>query len=286
MGDRIKHFRAGLLLALSSTIVIWPISYWFPLSDYLASIAVEDFQDYKQSLQFIIGMYLMFFFLNVITAVFSATKTSHRLKFWLSLAPAGMLLVLPFVVVISIAFKLPEQGFFGVFQALYSLLRFNSAQLLWWVLVLTVLSVGLNVLAALIFKGATNPERVTRHLRNRYLIYAGVLLLAFAATVLVSATNSSVRASDRKACQDYSTLTLPEFDNQVDAYISNLRTLAEQTGSKNLKTQFVEFSDTSGEYLSLVVTEPDNSGKLAKYGQAITAVKMNIDIICSEFSVS
>jgi hypothetical protein len=286
VGDRIKHFRAGLLLALSSTIVVWPISYWFPLSDYLASIDVEDYADYKQSLQFIISIYLMFFFLNLITAGLSATKISHRLKFWLSLVPAAMLLVLPFAVVIPIALKFPEQGFFEVFQALYSLLRFNSPQLLWWVLVLTVLSVGLNVLAALVFKKATNPELVPRHLGNRYLIYVGVLLLAFAATVLVSTTNASIRASDRKACLDYSILSLPEFDNQVDAYISNLRTLAEQTGSKNLQTQFVEFSDTSREYLSLVVTTPDNSEKLAQYGESLSAVKGKIDIICSEFSVS
>jgi len=228
----------------------------------------------------------MFFFLNLITAAISATKTSHRLKFWLSLAPAGMLLVLPVVVVIPIALKFPEQGFFDVFQALYGLLRFNSPQLLWWVLILTILSVGLNVLAALIFKGATNPERVPRHLSNRYLIYAAAMLLLFMATVLLAMTNSSVRASDRQACLDYSTFALPKFDDQVDAYISNVKTLAEEAASKNLQTQFLEFSDASIEYISLAITEPNNSVKLAQYGQAITEVKLSLDSICSEFSIN
>jgi hypothetical protein len=282
VGDRIKHFRAGLLLVLSSTIIIWPISYWFPLSDFLAYIGIEDYADYKQSLQYIVGIYTMFFFLNLITAVFSATKTSYRLKFWLSLAPAVMLLVLPVVVVIPIALKFQEQGFFEVFQALYGLLRFNSPQLLWWVLTLTVLSAGLNVLAALIFKGATNPERVPRHLSNRYLIYTAAMLMLFVAMVLGAITNSSVRASDKQACLDYSTFALPKFDDQVDAYISNVKTLAEQAGSKNLQTQFLEFSNTSIAYLSLVSTQPNNSVKLAQYGQAITEVKVNIDSICSE----
>ena len=285
MGDRIKHYRAGLLLALSSIVIMWPISYWFPLADYLTAITIEDYADYKQTLEIIIGIYIAFFALNLITAGLSATKINHKFKFWLSLIPGVLLLVLPVLAVIPIAAKYPKQSFFEVFQALYSLLRFNSTQLLWWVLILTVISAAINVRAALIFRGATNPERVPKHLSNRYLIYAGVMLLVFAISALVSMNNASVRASDRKACLDYSALVLPEYDDQVDAYISNVRTIADQTGSKVLRTELTNFSDLSIEYLSLVITEPDNSAKLAQYGEAITATKDNINIICSEFSV-
>ncbi len=285
MGDRIKQFRAGLLLTLSSILLIVPMSYWFPLGEYLTSIDIEDYADFKQTLEVIIGIYFSFFILNLITAGLSATKINHKVKFWLSLIPAVVLLVLPVLLVIPIAAKYPKQSFFEVFQALYSLLRFNSTQVLWLVLILTALSVAINVRAALIFKSATNPEPLPKHLSNRYLVYAGVAFLVLAMTVLIGFGNASARDSDRKACIDYSALPLPEYDDQVETYISNVRSISSQSGSKELKTQFNNFSDLSIEYLSLVITEPDNAAKLAQYGEAISAIRENIDVICSGFSV-
>lgn len=285
MGDRAKHFRAGLLLALSSLVIMWPISYWFPFGEYLTAIGAEDYADYKQTLEIIIGIYITFFILNLVTAGLSATKINHKFKFWLSLAPAVILLVLPVLVVIPIAAKYPKQSFFEVFQALYSLLRFNSTQLFWLVLFLTVLSVVINVRAALIFKGATNPERLPNQLRNRYLIYLGVAALVFAITTLVILGNASARAADRKACLEYSALPLPEYDDQVETYISNVRLISAQSGSKELKTQFNNFSDLSIDYLSVVITEPDNATKLAQYGEAISALRTNIETFCSGLSV-
>ncbi|MEY3933792.1 MAG: hypothetical protein RLZZ606_391 [Actinomycetota bacterium] len=285
MSDRIKHLRAGLLLTLSSILLIVPISYWFPLGEYLTSIDIEDYADFKQTLEVIIGIYFTFFILNLITAGLSATKVNHKVKFWLSLIPAVVLLVLPVLLVIPIAAKYPKQSFFEVFQGLYSLLRFNSTQLLWLVLALTVFSVAINVSAALIFKSATNPERLPKHLSNRYLVYAGVAFLVLAMTVLIGFSNASARDSDRKACIDYSALPLPEYDDQLETYISNVRLISSQSGSKELKTQFNNFSDLSIEYLSLVITEPDNAAKLAQSGEAISAIRENLDVICSQFSV-
>jgi hypothetical protein len=285
VGDRIKQFRAGLLLTLSSILLIVPMSYWFPLGEYLTSIDIEDYADFKQTLEVIIGIYFSFFILNLITAGLSATKINHKVKLWLSLIPAVLLLVLPVLLVIPIAAKYPKQSFFEVFQGLYSLLGFNSTQLLWLVLALTVFSVAINVSAALIFKSATNPERLPKHLSNRYLVYAGVAFLVLAMTVLIGFSNASARDSDRKACIDYSALPLPEYDDQVETYISNVRSISSQSGSKELKNQFNNFSDLSVEYLSLVITEPDNAAKLAQSGEAISAIRENIDVICSEFSV-
>jgi hypothetical protein len=285
VGDRIKHFRAGLLLALSSAVILWPISFWLPLSDYLVAIGDEDYADFKQTLQLIIAIYIVFFILNVVTAVLSATKLNHKIKIWLSLSLAFVLLVAPVLLVIPIAVKYPEQNFFEVFQALYRLLRFTSPELLGWVLILTVLAVVLNVRAALTLKNATNPERVPKHLRNRYLIYTGVMVLVFVIVALIGMTNASARAGDKEACLDFAVLALPEYNDQVDAYISNVRSVAEEAGSNELKSQFVAFSDLSTDYLSLVITEPDNSAKLAQYGKAIAEVKAGIDALCSAISV-
>jgi hypothetical protein len=102
---------------------------------------------------------------------------------------------------------------------------------------------------------------------------------------LVSFSNSSARASDRQACLDFAALAVPEYNDQVDAYISNVREIADKTGSKELKGLFADFADISTEYLSIFITEPDNSTKLAEYGEAMTAVRANIDVICSQASV-
>ena len=285
MGDRIKHFRAGLLLALSSALIIWPISYWFPLSDYLVAIGEEEYADFKQTLQIIISIYIGFFVLNLITSGLSATKLNHKVKMWLSIIPAVILLVVPVLLVIPIAVKYPEQSFFEVFQALYRLLRFTSPELVGWALLLTVLAVALNIRAALTLKDAGNPERVPKHLSKRYLIYTGVMALVFIIMTLLSFSNSSARASDRQACLDFAALAVPEYNDQVDAYISNVREIADKTGSKDLKGLFVDFADISTEYLSVFITEPDNSTKLTEYGEAMTAIRSNIDVICSQVSV-
>ena len=285
MGDRIKHFRAGLLLALSSAVILWPISYWFPLADYLVALGDEDYADFKQTLELIISIYIVFFILNLVNAGLSATKLSHKIKIWLSLIPAFVLLVVPVLLVIPIATKYPEQSFSEVFQALYRLLRFTSPELIGWVLFLTVLAVVLNVRAANTLKNATNPERVPKHLRNRYLIYTGVMALIFVIVAVLGMTNASARAADKKACLDFAALPLPEYNDQVDAYISSVRSIAEGTGSRDLKSFFVDFSDLSTDYLSLTITEPDNSTKLAQYGEAITEIKTVIDQTCSQLSV-
>ncbi len=285
MGDRIKHFRAGLLLALSSAVILWPISYWLPLSDYLVAIGDEDYADFKQTLQLIVGIYLVFFILNLVTAGLSVTKLSHKVKIWMSLLPAFTLLVVPVLLVIPIATKYPEQSFSEVFQALYRLLRFTSPELIGWVLFLTVLAVVLNVRAAITLKNATNPERVPKHLRNRYLIYAGVMVLVLVIVAVVGMNNASGRAADKKACLDFAALPLPEYNDQVDAYISSVRSIADQTGSRELRSFFVDFSDLSTDYLALTITEPDNSTKLAQYGEAISEIKSVIDETCSQLSV-
>jgi hypothetical protein len=153
------------------------------------------------------------------------------------------------------------------------------------VLFLTVLAVVLNVRAAITLKNATNPERVPKHLRNRYLIYAGVMVLVLVIVAVVGMNNALGRAADKKACLDFAALPLPEYNDQVDAYISSVRSIADQTGSRELRSFFVDFSDLSTDYLALTITEPDNSTKLAQYGEAIADIKKVIDETCSEISV-
>lgn len=285
MSDRIRHFRAGLLLTFSSTLLIWPISYWFPLGDFLTAINIEDYADYKLALEGIIGIYLAFFVLNLVTACLSATKINYKVKFWLSVIPALFFLATPVLFVLPIAANYPNQTFLEVLQAIYSLLRFNSTQLVWLVIFLSMLSAAINFMAALIFKTATNPERLPKHLSNRYITYLLAVLVIFALTVFISSSSASSRDTDRKACQEYSSLLLPEYDDQLETFVVKVRLISSQSGSKELETHFNRFLDLSSDYLSLVISEPDNSAQLAQYGLQINAVRGNIEDFCSELSV-
>ena len=285
MTDRLKHFRAGLLLALSSALVFWPISYWLPFPQYLGVLASEDYADYQLALRSIVVIYLIFFLLNLVTAGLSATKLSARLKFWLALSPAILLLVLPFLLIIPTALSFPDRNYFEIFQAMYRLLRFSTPQILALALACTFISVALNVRAALMFRSAPEPETVNKKIRNRYFIYAGVSFLVFAIIIPVGAYNSSLRALDRAACARYSELAVPELDEEVPIFLSEIRVIGESAGNKSMQNLFINFSDLSRQYLGLLDTEPEGSIVLKQLGELTAKAKDEVAIACSEHAV-
>jgi hypothetical protein len=281
--DRLKHFRAGLLLALSSAVLFWPISYWFPLPEYLGVLGSEDYADYALALRSIVIIYLVFLLLNLVTAALSATKLSHTLKFWLALGPAAIILVFPFLLVIPTALSFPDRNYFEIFQAMYRLLRFASPQLLALALICTAISVALNIRAALMFRSAPDPQSVNPKIRNRYFIYAGVSLLVFAVIVPLGAYNGSLRSQDRAACNRYAALEVPQLDEDVPTFLSEIRVIGESAGSRPLQNLFINFSDISRQYLSLLDTEPEGSLALKEMGNLAAQAKNEVAKVCSEY---
>ena len=285
MVDRLKHFRAGLLLALSSAIVFWPISYWLPLPEYLGVLATEDYANYQLALKAILIVYLVFFLLNLVTAGLSATKLSNRLKFWLSLAPAVALLVLPFVLIIPTALSFPDKNYFEIFQAMYRLLRYTTPQLLALVLLCTGASVALNIRAALMFRAAPEPGSIDSKTRTRYYIYSAAALLALAVIVPVGANNGALRSLDRAACNRYAALEVPQLDEEVPTFLSEIRVIGESAGNKPLQNLFINFSDISRQYLSLLDTEQEGSIALKDVGLLAAQAKDEVVKACSEYAV-
>lgn len=285
MLDRIKHLRAGLLLALSSAVLFWPISYWFPLPEYLGVLASEDYADYSFALRSIVIIYLTFFLLNIVTAVLAATKLSHTLKCWLSLIPAGILLVVPFILVIPTALKFPERNYFEIFQAMYRLFRFTTPQLLALVLICTFISVALNVRVALMFRSAPEPESIDSKVANRYFIYAGVAFLVMAIIVPVGAFNGSLRSQDRAACNRYAALEVPELDEDVPVFLSEIRVIGESAGNTSLQNLLINFSDLSRQYLGLLDTQPQGSVVLKEAAELTARAKDEVARVCSEYAV-
>jgi hypothetical protein len=281
--DRLKHFRAGLLLALSSVVIFWPISYWFPLPEYLGVLASEDYADYSLALRSIVIIYLVFFLLNLITAGLSATKLSHKVKFWLALGPAAITLVLPFILIIPTALSFPDRNYFEIFQAMYRLLRFASPQLLALALICTVISVALNIRAALMFRSAPAPEAINAKLRTRYFVYAGVSLLVLAIIVPLGAYNGALRSQDRAACNRYAALEVPQLDEDVPTFLSEIRVIGESAGNRSLQNLLINFSEFSRQYLALLDTEPDGSIALKEMGLLTAKAKDEVAKVCSEY---
>jgi len=285
MLDRLRHFRAGLVLALSSAVVFWPISYWFPLPEYLGVLASEDYADYSFALRSIVIIYLTFFLLNIVTAALSATKLSHTLKFWLSLAPAGILLIVPFILVIPTALKFPDRNYFEIFQAMYRLFRFTTPELLALALICTLVSVALNIRAALMFRSAPDPESIGSKLTTRYSLYAGVAVLVIAIIIPVGSFNGSLRSQDRAACNRYAALEVPQLDEDVPVFLSEIRVIGESAGNESLQNLLVNFSDISRQYLSLLETEPEGSVVLKQAGELTAKAKDEVAKACSEYAV-
>ena len=283
MVDRIRHFRAGLLLVLSSALIFWPISYWFPLPEYLGVLASEDYADYSLALRSIVIIYLVFFLLNLTTAVLAATKLSYKVKFWLALGPAAITLVLPFILIIPTALSFPDRSYFDIFQAMYRLLRFASPQLLALALICTVVSVALNIRAALMFRSAPHPQAANPKLRTRYFVYAGVSLLVLAIIVPLGAYNGALRSLDRAACNRYAALEVPKLDEEVPTFLSEIRVIGESAGNRSLQNLLINFSDFSRQYLALLDTEPDGSIALKEMESLTARAKDEVAKVCSEY---
>ncbi len=285
MIHRIRHFRAGLLLALSSMLVFWPISYWFPLPEYLAVLASEEYASYQLALRSIVIIYLIFFVLNLVTAGLAATKLSGNIKFWLALVPAAVLLFAPVALVIPTALRFPDQNFFVIFEAMYRLLRFTSPVLLALALLSTVLAVALNVRAAIMFKTANNLDSVSPILKKRYFIYGGVAFLVLAIIVPLGAYNASLRSLDRAACNRYANLEIPEIDEDVQVFLSEIRVIGESAGSRGIQKTFINFSDLSRQYFALINSEPAGSAILAEAEKVTASARDQVVQTCSEYAV-
>ena len=285
MLDRVRHLRAGLLLALSSLVLFVPISFWFPLPEYFGTLASEEYADYQLALRGIVALYLVVFILNLVTVALSATKLDNVIKFWITLVPATLLFILPFLFVIPTALKFPDRNFFEVFQAMYRLLRFSSPLLLTIALICTAAAVALNIRAALIFRSAPVLGEIPPKVRNRYFIYGGVTLLVFAIVIPVGAYNGSLRSLDRSACNTYAELEVPGLDEEVPTFLSDIRVIGESAGNQALRDALINFSDLSRQYFSLLNTEPENSLTLKQYETAVAQAKETVAKYCYEYGV-
>jgi len=282
--NRIRQFRAAFVLVLASALVFWPISYWLPLGEYLGVLNTAEYANYELTLKGIVAIYLIFFILNLVTATLTATRMNYRVKFWLAIVPAGVLLVLPFLLAIPVALKFPNRNYFEVLGALYRLFRYTQPGLLAMAFICTFLAVALNVLAARMIRNSAEVEKLEGKLRNRYFIYAGASVLVFTLVLTLGSVNAAKRSLDRGACNTYAALPLPELDDKIPAFLSELLVIGQTAGNASVQQAFANFSLTSRQYYSLIDTETDDV-TLNKYALQASAARDQVVALCSEFAV-
>ena len=73
MSNRVLSFRAALLLIISSAAIIWPISYWLPLPNYLAVLNTSEYEQFATTLRGIVIVYILFLVMNIVSAVLAFT---------------------------------------------------------------------------------------------------------------------------------------------------------------------------------------------------------------------
>ena len=231
-----------------------------------------------------VSLYLVVFIVNLVTAGLSATRLSSRVKLWLALVPAILLFIVPFLLAIPVAVKNPDRNYFEVFQALYRLFRFTKPELFAFALLTTFIAVGLNIWAALILRKAPEPEKVNDKIRNRYFIYVAIAAVLLTVVVGKGFYNSSLRSLDRASCNKYAALKLPQLDEEVPVFLSDIRVIGESAGTGAAQNAFLDFSDLSRQYFESLSTE-ENSVALNELGKLVAAAKSNLVSVCSEYGV-
>lgn len=283
MHSRLRHFRAALLLVLSSVAIFWQISFWFPFTEYLAFLSSEQLADYEVLLKTVVAIYISFCLINLIVAGLLASPISSTLKFWLALSPAAVFFLTPLISAAILAVRFPDRNFFEVFQAMFRLFRFTKSDTLALALVLILIATALNVRAAIMVRKASYGEKLPSKLLYRYLIYTALVVLVSGGITTANIYNSSLRALDRASCQDYAARALPALDEEVPTFLSDVMLYGQSAGTKQAQEAFITFSMISRQYFAQLSSD-DQSALLAQLETEVTAARAKVAQICSEFA--
>ncbi len=287
MSNRVLSFRAALLLIISSAAIIWPISYWLPLPNYLAVLSTSEYAQFANTLRGIVIVYILFLVMNIVSAVLAFTRLDYRIRAALLAIPTLSLVIAPLVLVIPNAQHFTDRSYFTVLQAIYRLLRFTTPQLLVTVLVVTLLCFALNLFAlVLIFRDKSeSTDEIPKETRKAYVALASILSLATVVSLISGATAAQNRALDRQACANYSALAVPENDEGVPVFLSDIQLYGEAAGTDQVKTPMVTFAEKSRQYYTLYYSDEETNVDLDALLEEVKAAKDQITQVCIEYSV-
>ena len=287
MSNRVLSFRAALLLIIASAVIIWPISYWLPLPNYLAVLNTSEYAPFAPALRGIVIVYILFLMMNIVSAILAFTRLDYRLRVTLVALPTIALVAAPLILIIPNAQALNDRSYFTVLQAMYRLLRFSTTPLLSTVMVVTLVAFAINIFALVLLSRdrSESMDEMPKETRKAYLALASILSLALLVSLVSGVTASQSRELDRQACAKYAALAVPETDQDVLVFLSDVQLLGESAGSELIRAPMINFANTYRNYYGVYYSEEETNVNLdALLAEAIKA-REAVSLACTEYSV-
>jgi Co/Zn/Cd efflux system component len=225
--------------------------------------------------------------MNIVSAVLAFTRLDYRIRAALLAIPTLSLVIAPLVLIIPNAQHFTDRSYFTVLQAIYRLLRFTTPQLLVTVLVVSLLCFALNLFALiLIFRDKSESiDEMPKETRKAYVALACILSLATVVSLISGASAAQSRALDRQACANYAALAVPETDEGVPVFLSDIQLYGEAAGTDQVKTPMVTFAEKSRQYYTLYYSDEETNVDLDALLEEVKAAKDQIAQVCTEYSV-
>jgi hypothetical protein len=277
---RNRDVLAALASLCAVLLLVWPISYWWPLGDYLRLISGKDYAKVAPALFLIVFGYLFFVVANLVAAALSLFRSRVRVRVWLLLISSVAVVILPFVGAGLSGSIDKTKSFSDVLGGIFGLVRFKTQGQLAGTLVLTYLAVLFSVFAIVVLlrgyelrarqaklDGEIIVEAVSPKLVLWYRIVAAALSVTIIAVASVTILQANVRNTDRVACIAFAKVKAPSLEVEFDQYAKGVAPISKLAGSSDLRTSLAAMAVAFKSYYTnyLQGTDTTTAGNLAVF---------------------
>ena len=277
---RNRDVLAALASLCAVLLLVWPVSYWWPLGDYLSLISGKDYAKVAPALYLIVVGYLFFVAANLVAAMLAFFKSRVRVRVWLLLISSVAVVILPFVGAGLSGSIDKTKSFSDVLGGIFGLVRFKTQGQLAGTLVLTYLAVLFSVFAIVVLlrgyelrarqaklDGEIIVEPAAPKLVLGYRIVAGALSVAIIAVASVTVLQANVRNTDRVACIAFAKVKAPSLEVEFDEYAKGVAPISKLAGSSDLRISLASMAVAFKSYYTNYLQGSDTTaaGNLAVF---------------------
>ena len=277
---RNRDVLAALASLCAVLLLVWPVSYWWPLGDYLNLISGKDYAKVAPALYLIVVGYLFFVAANLVAAMLAFFKSRVRVRVWLLLISSVAVVILPFVGAGLSGSIDKTKSFSDVLGGIFGLVRFKTQGQLAGTLVLTYLAVLFSVFAIVVLlrgyelrarqaklDGEVIVEQAAPKLVLWYRIVAAALSVAIIAVASVTVLQANVRNTDRVACIAFAKVKAPSLEVEFDEYAKGVAPISKLAGSSDLRISLASMAVAFKSYYTNYLQGSDTTaaGNLAVF---------------------
>ena len=277
---RNRDVLAALASLCAVLLLVWPVSYWWPLGDYLNLISGKDYAKVAPALYLIVFGYLFFVAANLVAAMLAFFKSRVRVRVWLLLISSVAVVILPFVGAGLSGSIDKTKSFSDVLGGIFGLVRFKTQGQLAGTLVLTYLAVLFSVFAIVVLlrgyelrarqaklDGEIIVEPAAPKLVLWYRIVAAALSVAIIAVASVTVLQANVRNTDRVACIAFAKVKAPSLEVEFDEYAKGVAPISKLAGSSDLRISLASMAVAFKSYYTNYLQGSDTTaaGNLAVF---------------------